>query len=348
MTDVSDAGEIVSGGMLAYAVEPKRGTAPAHHGHGACLNCGTTLNGSYCASCGQPAHIHRTVGAIWHELVHGVLHADGKLWRTLPELVLRPGELTRRYIAGERAKFVSPFALFLFSALLMYAVYSIFGEQGGGSSRYNARQSAEELREEVVKLDDRIGSIEAELRDPKLTAARRVKLQNRLTDAKDDRAELAAASAIVEDVGGASSGEQGKRPNAAQRFEAEREFVSYRLKANAYKFSWALILISTPMVWLLFAWKRSYGLYDHATFVTYSISFMSLLFSAWIAASALGIATSGVIMVLLMIYALWHMYTQMKGAYGLSRTGALVRLPLLYGIAAVSAGMFYGLLSATA
>ena len=50
------------------------------------------------------------------------LHFEGKIWRTLPLLVWRPGELTRRYIDGERAKFVSPIALFLFFVFLMFAV----------------------------------------------------------------------------------------------------------------------------------------------------------------------------------------------------------------------------------
>ncbi len=37
-------------------------------------------------------------------------------------LAFRPGDLTRRYIAGERARFVSPMAAFLFSIFLMFAV----------------------------------------------------------------------------------------------------------------------------------------------------------------------------------------------------------------------------------
>jgi hypothetical protein len=346
MTDISDAGDIATGGLLAYAVEPRQG-GQAHAGSGACLNCGAALTGGYCADCGQPAHVHRTIGAVWHELIHGVLHFDGKLWRTLPELAFRPGELTRRYIAGERAKFVSPLALFLFGALLMYAVYSIFGQDDRGSARYGARESAQELQREVAKLDTRIATIEGELRGPALTPARRQKLQERLTDARDDRVALNAAGAIAADVGRASPEDTQAAQSVTQRFETEREFVSYRLKANAYKFSWALILISTPLVWLLFAWRRGYGLYDHAIFVTYSISFMSLLFSLWTAASGLGVAASGLVMLALMIFALWHMYTHMKEAYRLSRTGALLRLPLLYSIAAVSAGMFYGLLTAT-
>ena len=51
-----------------------------------------------------------------------MFHFEGKIWRTLPMLAFQPGELTRRYIAGERARFVSPLALFLFSVFLMFAV----------------------------------------------------------------------------------------------------------------------------------------------------------------------------------------------------------------------------------
>jgi hypothetical protein len=343
MSGLSEAGDVVTGAMLALAVEPAHGRS-ADGAHGSlCLNCGAGLTGPYCAVCGQSAHVHRTVGAIWHDLMHSVLHFDGKIWRTLPELAFRPGSLTRRYIHGERAKFVSPFALFLFSALLMYAVYSIFGHHG--SSEIGAQESARVLQKQVAKLDDRIASDEAELRQTDLSAARRARLQQRLKQARDDRQELAAAGAIAEDVGRKAPDLTGR--SVVERIQTDKEFVAYRLKANAYKFSWALILISTPMVWLLFAWRREYGLYDHATFVTYSISFMSLLFSLWMVASRIGIAT-GVITLALMLFALWHMYSQMRGAYQLSRAGALLRLPLLYGIAAVSAGMFYGLLTATA
>jgi ABC-type multidrug transport system fused ATPase/permease subunit len=343
MSGLSDAGDVVTGGLWAAAVEPAHGRqAEGVHG-GNCLNCGETLTGSYCASCGQPAHVHRTLGAIWHDLMHSVLHFDGKIWRTLPELALRPGDLTRRYIHGERAKFVSPFALFLFSALLMYAVYSIFGHHGS-SPQANAQESARVLQKQVEKLDDRIASTEADLKESDLSTARRAKLQQRLTEARDDRQELAAAGAIAADVGQKSAKGDLAGRSVVEQIQTNKEFVAYKLKANAYKFSWALILISTPMIWLLFAWRRDYSLYDHATFVTYSISFMSLLFSLWMVASWIGLAT-GVITLALMLYALWHMYADMRDAYRLSRTGALLRLPLLYGIAAVSAGMFYALVT---
>jgi hypothetical protein len=342
MSSFSDAGEIVTGGLFAGAVEPGHGRSHAGPHPGPCLNCGAALTGPYCTECGQNGHVHRTIGAIWHELMHGVLHFDGKIWRTLPELAVRPGELTRRYVRGERAKFVSPLALFLFSALLMYATYSLLGHHG--STHATAQESAKALTAQVEKIDDRIADAEHEMQEPDLSAARRAKLQDRIASGRNDRAELAAAAAITKDVG-----DKNKETAAAagrttlERMQTDREFVAYKLKANAYKFSWLLILISTPFVWLLFAWKRDYGLYDHAVFVTYSIAFMSLLFCIYMIGSAIG--AGGVLTLILMGYALWHMYVQMKGAYQLSRPGALLRLPLLYGLAASAGGMFYGFLT---
>src|SRR5512138_2842993 len=92
-----------------------------------CLNCGAQLSGAYCAACGQPAHLHRSIASLAHDILHGVFHFEGKIWRTLPELLFHPGRLTRRYIDGERAKFVSPMALYLFTVFLIFAVFAFAG-----------------------------------------------------------------------------------------------------------------------------------------------------------------------------------------------------------------------------
>lgn len=346
--ELDAAGDAVTGLLIARAVEPAHGKARTNsqdQGHdGRCLNCRAELTDRYCASCGQPAHIHRTVGALWHDLLHSVLHLDGKIWQTLIELALRPGELTRRYIHGERARFVSPLALFLFSAFLMYGVYSLAGSDHG-SRQISAQESSAELKKDLLKADRKIAELEASLREQELTPGRRTRLQGKLAEAREDREALAVAGAIVDEIRNKAPGASARAGSMLRQFRTDPELVAYKLKANAYKFSWILILISTPFVWLLFARKQDYGLYDHSVFVTYSIAFMSLLFSLWMVVSAIGIAT-GILTLALMLYALWHMYRQMKDAYLLSRTGALIRLPFLYSVAAVSGGMFYALVSA--
>ncbi len=98
-----------------------------------------------------------------HDLVHGVLHLDGKFWRTLPLLAWRPGELTRRYVDGERAKFVSPMAMFLFSVFLMFAVLSICGVSlasldvttGGGRARLGLEAARAEVAHDLAEARER-------------------------------------------------------------------------------------------------------------------------------------------------------------------------------------------------
>lgn len=126
MSDFGEGlGTAIEGSLLGRAVEPKAGEA---HGHSAagpvvCANCQTVFSGNFCPECGQKGHIHRSLAAIGHDIMHGVLHLDGKLWNTLPLLIFKPGDLTRRFIAGERAKFVSPMSMFLFTVFAMFAVF---------------------------------------------------------------------------------------------------------------------------------------------------------------------------------------------------------------------------------
>ena len=128
-------GDAVTGGLLARAVEPQAGEAADGHTHEKnCLNCGAPLSGAYCYVCGQKAHVHRSIRGFFHDFVQGLFNFEGKIWRTLPMLAWRPGEMTRRYIAGERARFISPVALYLFTVFVMFAVLNFTGTfaPGGG------------------------------------------------------------------------------------------------------------------------------------------------------------------------------------------------------------------------
>ena len=98
--------------LIPAALEPKR-----------CLNCGAAITGNHCAQCGQSGDVHLlTVGEVAHDFVHSVLHLDGRIWHTLRMLVLRPGELTRDYIAGRRARSLPPFRIYLVISILFFAL----------------------------------------------------------------------------------------------------------------------------------------------------------------------------------------------------------------------------------
>ncbi|MGN6501080.1 MAG: DUF3667 domain-containing protein, partial [Tsuneonella sp.] len=92
----SGLADVATGALAARAVEPAAASSTRADGHtheGACLNCGTPLIGPHCYECGQRAHVHRTISAFFHDLLHGVLHFEGKTWRTIPMLAWKPGQL---------------------------------------------------------------------------------------------------------------------------------------------------------------------------------------------------------------------------------------------------------------
>jgi len=376
-------GEAVTGTLLARAVEPATGEAGEAQ-PGNCLNCGAPLEGPYCHQCGQQAHVHRSLAAFWHDLAHGVLHFEGKIWRTLPMLVWRPGELTRRYIAGERARFVSPMALFLFSVFLMFAVFSLVGGpvavgQGGltrgGISPAEQRIATEErFQEQQAAVRERLGELRARRaervahgHDPAETDARireveaAGQLQQRifaqtmaLIGAEEQRQRGQAAAAVgAPDDDQRAEVNDGEQPssiawlNRAWR-SAKRnpELLAFRLQTNAYKFSWALIPISVPFLWLLFLHRRRYRRYkafDHTVFVTYSIAFMSLGLIALSLVRPLGIGETLIGFAMVLVPPV-HIYRQLRGAYLLSRFSALWRTAAVLIFALIAAMIFFILL----
>ncbi|QYU68274.1 DUF3667 domain-containing protein [Leptolyngbya sp. 15MV] len=152
MSEFGDAiGAAGEGALLARAVEPRHGESRGHTQESACLNCGTALVGAHCHACGQRGHVHRTLGAFFHDLLHGVLHFEGKTWRTLPLLVWQPGRLTREYIDGRRASYVSPIALFLFVVFLSFAAFSALGGSEALSPRVNGLEQVQSAYDENAR-----------------------------------------------------------------------------------------------------------------------------------------------------------------------------------------------------
>uniref|UniRef100_UPI00261B14D7 DUF3667 domain-containing protein n=1 Tax=Phenylobacterium sp. TaxID=1871053 RepID=UPI00261B14D7 len=322
-------------------------------GHGACLNCGTALVGPHCHRCGQAGHIHRTASALFHDIAHGVFHFEGRTWHTLPLLFWRPGEVTRRYIRGERVNFVSPMALFLFSVFLMVAVFGLVGgpfgpmHVGDAASMAQARTDA---AKELAKVEAEIRTLSARKAELKAKGQKDAALNEKLGDLMSEQANLRLVTkgilspevevkAIDVDEKGIKTGVPGV-DQVIRHAAANPELAAYKLQSSAYKFSWALIPISLPFIWLLFAFRRDVGMYDHAVFATYSLAAMTLMVVALSLATALGLP-GGLVGLILLFFPPWHMYRQLKGAYGLGRFGALWRTVALIVSAYTAALIFF-------
>lgn len=328
-------GDVVTGAMLGRAVEPQAGEASDGHTHEKfCLNCGTKLTGSYCSSCGQKAHIHRSVRAFFQDFLASLFNFEGKIWRTLPMLAWRPGEMTRRYIAGERARFISPVALYLFTVFAMFAVLNFTGALGSGGGKHiqNGLQ--------IGIADDQKGLAKLQLkRKAALAAGQKV---------ADIDLKIAAKQADIADIQKVMSGKtfvpdqsNDETPSWIRPFiENARnnpDLVSMRVQDAASKYSWLLIPFSVPFMWLLFPFRRRYNTYDHAVFVTYSLSFMMMLVVAGGLLVAVGMAgVAG----LLFFVPPFHMYRHLKQTYELGRFSAVMRTMALLTFAFVAVALF--------
>jgi hypothetical protein len=328
-------GDAVTGGLLARAVEPNAGeVGPDGHTHEkCCLNCGILLTGPYCSACGQKAHVHRSLRAFVGDFIAGLVNFEGKFWRTLPMLAWRPGEMTRRYIAGERARFISPVALYLFTVFAMFAVLNFTGAFNSDPETFKVS-----LKEEISAHERALVKLEAKRSNPATPKEELATIDRKIANRKE---EIATTQKII--TGQAfTSGEMDADTPAWVRPLIEDatqnpQLLSLKIQEAASKYSWLLIPISVPFLWLLFPLRRRYRLYDHTVFVTYSLSFMMMLV---IAAGMLVAAGWTALAGFLFFVPPFHMYRHLKGAYELGRFSALVRTFLLVTFAFVAAGLF--------
>ncbi len=324
-------GDIAGGALAARAVEPAHGESTEGHTHEAvCLNCGTALVGSHCHSCGQAAHVHKTISAFFHDLVHGVFHFEGKIWRTLPMLAWHPGRLTRQYIDGRRASYVSPIALFLFVVFLTFALFNLAGEpihidesKAWFASTNNATAEAEAVQ--------RLGKLKADLARATKAGELTAPIEGQIAGAEGALAGIRAEAASKTKLPGqiAQSDNPADRSltdtinRAWQKATTNPDLAIYKAQSSAYKYSWLLIPLSVPFMWLLFPFSRRFRLYDHTVFVTYSLCFMLLVLAAMTAINVW--LTADWLMAALALYVPFHMHRQLRETYGLSRYGALWR-----------------------
>ena len=337
-------GDTAAGAVVARRAEPALSESTDGHTHEAlCLNCGSALFGSHCHQCGQAAHVHKTIAAFFHDLAHGVFHFEGKIWRTLPLLAWHPGRLTREYIDGRRASYVSPIALFLFVVFLTFALFSLAAEPFHFDHNNNAVLGPAGTTAEGMAIKH-VASLKADLAAAQKSGQATEPIAKKLAGAETALARIQARnlnilpSEIVPSGGVGGGAIRASLNNAWRSVTANPELAIYKLQSSAYKYSWVLIPLSVPFVWLLFPFNRRFHLYDHTVFVTYSLCFMLIVLAAM---TAINVWTSlGGLIVLLMFYVPFHMHRQLRETYGLTRRGALWRTAALGVFAVIALSLF--------
>lgn len=378
-------GTAIEGGLIAKALEDESGDAVVGKG-GKCLNCGAVVNSSYCGNCGQPLHVHRSIGALWHDILHGVLHFEGKFWRTLPLLAWKPGDLTRRYVHGERARFISPMALFLFSIFMMFAVFSFLGDPFSSNDIDLADEAVSTgVVAQVKQIEGQIQAKTAQL--ALATGDNKIKLEKEILDLKKGRnmlASLTGKESPYPDVrlGDGNSEVGNLSPDDLDKIESglkdikdgnaltDGSFVStgspetdkwlrnlfQRVSANPELLLYKLKANGYKFAWLLipisvpFVWLTMIGRRGYHFYDHAVFATYSISFMSLLFITCAILAAVGVPepiwSSLAIFYPPIHMYRQLRHAYGLNRIEALFRLIALLVFTVISMLLFFLILLA--
>lgn len=158
-----------------------------------CTNCAATLTGEFCQNCGQKRFVEsdRRFGHLLHQFLASATDLDGRIWRSVRALLFQPGLLSREYIEGRRARWISPVSLFL----AVSVVYFLAPFHGGDLTLQFSQQVSGRLRvlastpDETLTGAQRTGPGQAHMRFTERLIDERVRAR--------DAAERAASNAAA-------------------------------------------------------------------------------------------------------------------------------------------------------
>jgi len=333
---------------------------PVEHG-AACRNCGARIEDRFCTTCGQlGANFQRPVWDLVASSIGDMFALDGRLWRTLPMLLLRPGRMTRDYIDGKRARFVPPFRLFLLTSVIFFlTVFTVLENQPwlkefrfspddapsgsfviAGDAQFNLgmdndaevaelreRLAAEDLAPEererletALKIVEQSDSLAAFVRPD--GSIDRERLRQSVIDSNPDltETELAGAQAAVDRMA---------------NFYENQERFGERMKEWAPRFTLLFLPIFSLLLAISYAWHRKRFIYDHIitglhfqTFV-YVLATLLILASTALPSFAPFSAAAGFLIALVYLWRMLRVTYDTGHVMAFFRTGFLLTSALI-------------------
>jgi hypothetical protein len=306
-----------------------------------CLNCGALLAGEFCHECGQSAQsIRRPFWSLVGESLETFFSIDGRIARTLPDLMLHPGRMTRAYLDGKRARFIPAFRLYVLASLIFFVLMPLI--TGQGSVSFNNSPSMEEARAEVEKSFEEGEITEAEYQQAlkvleDVNAAWKGGIPGLVPDppvAPGEAPPAEAEPAPEEEWAGfvPQSAIDAAREAGEAGNEEAAEFADVmedpaRLARQTQEWIPRLMFVLLPVYALLLAltylWRRQFLFFDH---LIVSLHFHSALFFAMSVGFLVSLLIgAGWVTLALLVYSNWYLYRLHRVVYGRSGYSSVLR-----------------------
>jgi Protein of unknown function (DUF3667) len=320
-----------------------------------CPNCRTAIAGPWCYACGQRAEkYNRSIWRLMGEAVEGLTDFDGRIWKTLPRLIFRPGKLTREYLDGHRAAQVPPFRIFLIVLLLVFFA----GGRNFAQNKDHFKMALPDDPKITASMSDKDKAdyAQAMAKIGALKAAQNAKTGAESQAAPDAKPASHDNDNININIGGANLAKAVRSgPNGDFNIDTgsskSSAFWTAQVKkamANPDAFfataaDWAhnlavvMLPIAALMLSALFVFKKNVYVFDHLIFSMHSLSFQGLLLSATFLGAIYWTPTWSF---------LWlspvHLFFHMRGTYRTSVIGTLLRMWMLFFVSSIVFAMMIG------
>lgn len=309
-----------------------------------CLNCGAPLAGEFCQDCGQSAQsIRRPFWSLAGESLETFFAIDGRIARTLPDLMLRPGRMTRAYLDGKRARFIPAFRLYVLASLVFFVLMPLVTGQGM-SINFGSEGTIEEARAEVersyaageltaTEYDEALkvlgqfdaaweGGIPALVPGPPVAAGEPPPAEAPAGPApEEDWASFVPQAAVDAARAAGDAGD----PDAARFADVVEDPARLARQTQEWipRLMFVLLPVYACLLGLLYLWRRQFLFFDH---LIVSLHFHSALFFAMSVGVLLSLLIGGGWVALaLILYSNWYLYRLNRVVYGRSGYSSALR-----------------------
>lgn len=286
-----------------------------------CLNCGTIVQGRFCQHCGQEnVEVKESFLQLFKHFLEDITHFDGKLWKTLKLLLLKPGKLTQFYMDGKRATYIHPIRMYLFIS----AVFFLFMFTGDVPDRPKDLQNNNDPKKDVATglsdgFDLRLGDDSVKYKSVAEYDAAQIKLP---TAKRANWFESAMEKKSIE---------------INQKYNHDKFKIGKALIEQFEHYFSRMLYISLPIfaffLWLLYRRNKNHYFVDH---LILSIHIYCAFFIFLFAVKLISLSTEflfhktfGIVAAITPFVLFYYLYKSLRNHFGQSRKKTLLKFFIL-------------------
>jgi hypothetical protein len=241
-----------------------------------CLNCRHVVDQRYCPNCGQEnTETRKTFHHLFVHFFEDLTHYENAFWKTIRNLLLRPGSLTRVYLSGKRMSYLAPIRLYIFISFVTFFVLSVLPDTATddninlvGSKKSGVKYSWEAKSDSIEKSQD---SVKTQLKDS---------LATKLFGYNERELDSMQRSPNEDDRMPEWIYKRVKKVYYIQKHNTGEE-IKEKFKTSLWQNFPKALFIYMPMfafVLWIFQSKRRWYYFDHGIFTLHYFSFLLLIY----------------------------------------------------------------------